>query len=50
MKNSLRKSLIEMFKGVQFSLTEAYEKFCPKGYPKEQIRARIYENLGKEFK
>ena len=46
--NSLSKSIIMTFKGVKFSLKDAYEKFCPK-YPKDSVRGRIYENLGKAF-
>lgn len=46
---SLARSIEMAFKGVQFSLKEAYERFLPRGYPKEQIRARIYEQLGKAF-
>ena len=43
----LKNSLIETFKGMTFSLSDAYEKFASH-YPKEQIRARIYESLGVE--
>ena len=46
---SLKKSLLETFKGMSFSLSDAYEKFSSH-YPKEQIRARIYESLGIAFK
>lgn len=46
---SLKTSIITCFNGAKFSLKEAYERFCPK-YPKEQVRARIYENLGTHFK
>lgn len=45
----LKNSLIETFKGMTFSLSDAYEKFASH-YPKEQIRARIYESLGVAFK
>lgn len=45
---SLKKSIVGCFKGGIFSLKEAYKKFP--NYPQEQIRARIYENLGVEFK
>lgn len=46
---SLPNSIIKAFKGSTFSLKDAYEKFYPK-YPKETIRARIYERLGKAFR
>lgn len=46
---SLPNSIIAAFKGSTFSLQDAYAMFYPK-YPKETIRARIYERLGKAFR
>lgn len=45
---SLKESIIHSFKGMQFSLKDAYERFSDR-YPKHSIRARIYESIGKEF-
>lgn len=45
---SLTKSIINSFKGAKFSLKEVYERFP--SWPKESIRARIYEKLGINFK
>lgn len=46
---SVLSNLLAAFKpGKQFTLKEAYA--VNPSYPKESVRARIYENLGKEFK
>lgn len=46
---SVLSNLLAAFKpGKQFTLKEAYT--VNPSYPKESVRARIYENLGKEFK
>lgn len=46
---SVLSNLLAAFKpGKQFTLKEAYA--VNSSYPKESVRARIYENLGKEFK
>lgn len=46
---SVLSNLLTAFKpGKQFTLKEAYAVNL--SYPKESVRARIYENLGKEFK
>jgi len=50
MKNkiSIREKLIDVFKNAQFTLKEAYA--ANPDYPKESVRARIYDNLGIAFK
>ena len=45
---SLTASILKAFKGSKFSLQEAYDRFCP-AWPKDSVRGRIYENLGKFF-
>lgn len=46
---SIISNLINAFKpGKEFTLKEAYA--VNNSYPKESVRARIYENLGREFK
>lgn len=45
---SLAASIIAAFKGINFTLKDAYARFCPK-YPMDSVRGRIYENLGKRF-
>ena len=45
---SLTSSIINTFKGASFTLQDAYDRFCP-AYPKDSVRGRIYENLGKHF-
>ena len=45
---SVLSSLIHTFKGQNFTLKEAYDA-CP-AFPKDSVRARIYENLGRHFK
>ncbi len=46
---SIATSIMTTFKGVTFSLQDAYKVYYPK-FPKETIRARIYEKLGISFK
>ena len=46
---SLTASIIKAFNGQEFTLKEAYAKFCPQ-YPSDSVRGRIYENLGTKFK
>lgn len=48
-KESLANRIARTFKGMEFTLKMAYEKFTKLGYPEEQIRARIYEKLGVQF-
>ncbi len=45
---SLTSCIISAFKGVNFTLEQAYNRFYPE-YPKDSVRGRIYENLGKRF-
>lgn len=46
---SLATSIFKAFSGQQFSLQDAYDKFSQQ-WPKESIRARIYEHIGTQFK
>lgn len=46
---SIATSIMTTFRGVNFSLQDAYDLYFPK-YAKQTIRARIYEKLGISFK